>query len=56
MPSNASLAAALVEADAQVAGFLDGTGPEMTADELQAAHQLIAAAVAAGVSKADLNR
>jgi hypothetical protein len=54
MPSKKSLAAELAAADERVAGFLNGTGPEMTADELRAAHQVLAAAVKAGVTRADL--
>jgi len=53
MPSKKFLAAALAAADAKVAGFLNGTGPEMTADELRDAHQVLAAAVKAGVTRAD---
>lgn len=46
------LAAAVVDADAKVAAFLNG-GPEMSADELRDAHRVLAAAVKAGVTSAD---
>lgn len=47
------LAAELAQADKRVAAFLNG-GADMSADELAAAHRTLAAAVKAGVTRADL--
>lgn len=53
MTNKQRLAAELAAADAKVAAFLNG-GPDMSADELAAAHRTLAAAREAGVTRADL--
>jgi len=56
MPSIEDLAAQVAADRARVTAHLDGTGPELSLEELHDAHRAMRLAIAAGVTGSDVRR